>query len=283
MIKKLLTLLCIPILISILNTASFATPDRVNVAPAVKTSVVRYIGLDTATAGGVIVSNGGETIIRAGVCYSKNPQPTINDMVVERTGSADSFSCQLRNLTMQQAYYIKAFVETSSGITYGPQRTFATDPAVNGAFVQGGFLFYILQPGDAGYVQGEVHGLVVANNFSTTTYSWRNTVDTLINATDSAVGTGALNTQKIVSIQGAGEYAAKICDDLVLNGYSDWYLPAADELILLTQSKAIPGTLSQYWSSTEVSKTHAVQSTVTSKKRNTTKSTKYRVVAIRKF
>lgn len=283
MIKKLLTLLCIPILISILNTPTFATPDRANVAPVIKTSVVRYIALDTATAGGVIVSNGGETIIRAGVCYSKNPQPTINDMVVERIGTADSFSCNLRDLSPQQAYYIKAFVETSTGITYGPQRTFATDPAVNGAFVQGGFLFYILKPGDVGYVQGEVHGLVVANNFSTTTYSWRNTIDTLINATDSAVGTGALNTQKIIAVQGAGEYAAKICDDLVFNGYSDWYLPAADELILLTQSKAIPGTLSQYWSSTEVSKTHAVQSTVTSKKRNTTKSTKYRVVAIRKF
>lgn len=283
MIRRLRIMTCVQLLLTFIYTQSFAEKIIANLAPVIKTSTVRYIGLDTAVVGGVIVNNGGETIIRAGVCYSKNPQPTVNDMVVERIGTADSFSCELKNLTIQQAYYIKAFVETSSGITYGPQRTFATDPAVNGAFVQGGLLFYILQPGDAGYVQGEVHGLVAANNFSTTTYSWRNTVDTLINASDSSVGSGALNTQKIIAIQGAGEYAAKICDDLVLNGYSDWYLPAADELILLIKSKAIPGTLSQYWSSTEASKTHAVQSTVASKKRNMTKSTKYRVIAIRKF
>ncbi len=283
MTKRLLFLLCVSLLISITSTQAFANLPRANVAPVIKTSLVRYIGLDTAVAGGVIESNGGETIIRAGVCYSKNPQPSINDMVVERTGSADSFTCNLRNLNIQQAYYIKAFVETNSGITYGPQRTFATDPAITGSLVQGGILFYILQPADAGYIPGEVHGLVASNNFSTTTYSWRNTIDTLINVPDSAVGTGALNTQKIVAVQGTGDYAAKICDDLNLNGYSDWYLPAADELILLVKAKVIPGTLSQYWSSTEVSKTNAVQSTVASRKRSFAKSAKYRVIAIRKF
>lgn len=260
-----------------------ASQPPISSSVKIKTSVIRYVGLDTAFAGGVIVNPSSEAIIRAGICYSKNPQPTINDMIVERVGNADSFSCELKNLTFQQAYYIKAFVETSSGITYGPQRTFATDPGVNGAFVQGGILFYTLQPGDPGYIPGEVHGLVAANNFSTTTYSWRNTTDTLINVLDSAIGTGALNTQKIVAAQGNGEYAAKICDDLNLNGYSDWYLPSADELILLVKSKVIPGTLSQYWSSTEISSTQAVQSTVTSRKRTSAKSNKYRVIAIRKF
>lgn len=283
MVKRLLILTCVQLLLAFIHTESFAEKNIASAAPTIKTSVVRYIGLDTARAGGVIVSNGGETIIRAGVCYSKNPQPTVNDMVVERVGTADSFSCELRNLAIQQAYYIKAFVETSSGITYGPQRTFATDPAINGSYVQGGLLFYVLQPGDAGYVPGEVHGLIAANNFSTTTYSWRNTSDTLISVLDSAIGTGAMNTQKIVAAQGNGEYAAKICDDLNLNGYSDWYLPAADELILLVKSKVIPGTLSQYWSSTEASSSQAVQSTVAGRKRNSAKSNKYRVIAIRKF
>jgi hypothetical protein len=43
------------------------------------------------------------------------------------------------------------------------------------------------------------------------------------------IGTGNTNTNLIVAVQGNGNYAAKICYDLVLNGYSDWFLPSRDE------------------------------------------------------
>jgi hypothetical protein len=48
---------------------------------------------------------------------------------------------------------------------------------------------------------------------------------------------------------------AKIaCDDLVLNGYDDWYLPTKDELNLLYLQKAVVGgfTDNYYWSSTVI-------------------------------
>jgi hypothetical protein len=61
------------------------------------------------------------------------------------------------------------------------------------------------------------------------------------------------NTNTIVSNQGVGSYAAKLCYDLILGGYSDWYLPSNDELNKLYLNKAVVGGFGNnlYWSSTE--------------------------------
>ena len=59
----------------------------------------------------------------------------------------------------------------------------------------------------------------------------------------------------IVTVQGAGSYAAKLCDDLVLGGYNDWYLPSKDELNQLYLNKTEIGgfgDIQSYWSSSEI-------------------------------
>ena len=68
------------------------------------------------------------------------------------------------------------------------------------------------------------------------------------------MGFGSTNTNKIVTVQGAGSYAAKLCYDLVLNTYSDWYLPSKDELNKLYLNRMPVGgfVTSDYWSSSEV-------------------------------
>jgi hypothetical protein len=56
--------------------------------------------------------------------------------------------------------------------------------------------------------------------------------------------------------------AAKICYDLVLNDYSDWFLPSKDELNLMYQNLKVNGicdfSASLYWSSSGVSSSTAV-------------------------
>lgn len=76
-----------------------------------------------------------------------------------------------------------------------------------------------------------------------------------------AIGTGAANTQAIVDALGAGTYAARICYDLSLGGYDDWFLPSRDELDAVWDARDLVGGLPEegggyandyYWTSSEI-------------------------------
>jgi len=64
---------------------------------------------------------------------------------------------------------------------------------------------------------------------------------------------GAANTAAILAAQ-SNAAAAKFCDDMTYAGYTDWYLPAFDELfdVIFLNRTAIGGiSWMHYWSSTE--------------------------------
>ena len=130
-----------------------------------------------------------------------------------------------------------------------------TDPAPLsiGQTYAGGIIFYLDET--------KKHGLVCAPTDQSTALPWWNGSHVVTGAFGSDIGTGQSNTQMIVAVQGDGNYAAKICDDLTLNGYSDWYLPSKSECFsmyfnLKTMKNignfAEPPS-SKYWSSTEAS------------------------------
>lgn len=274
------------IVIKILSLIILLSTSLAYSAVTIKTNPIRYIGLDSAITGGNIISTGGEQITEAGVCWSANPQPTINNSKMVRATSTDSFTCILKNLVPESSHYIRAYAITASGVTYGPQRTFATDRITMGMPVKGGNLFYVLKPGDPGYVQGEFHGLVACPVSPPLRSTWRNGVDTFLNVLDSAMFTGLANTNKIVAALGTGDYAARYCYDLSYKGYSDWYLPSQEELYLLLNVYKSIGLISVIggpaWCSTEVNASMAKRLTSTAKL-SIAKSQKWRVYAIRNF
>lgn len=75
---------------------------------------------------------------------------------------------------------------------------------------------------------------------------------TIVLATQKAYGTGQMNTNMITDFCQDSNSPAKICSDLSLNGYDDWFLPSKDELELLVSQLSIQEDLiGSYWSSTQ--------------------------------
>jgi len=93
-----------------------------------------------------------------------------------------------------------------------------------GENIGGGILFY----------SGATYGLVAATRDIDIAVNW-GLYGTEVLGTGTAIGTGQANTTAIINTF-SGYTAAKACDDLVLSGQSDWYLPSKDELAELYAS-----------------------------------------------
>jgi hypothetical protein len=140
-------------------------------------------------------------------------------------------------------------------------------------------------PGDGGCLQGEIHGIIVAtsdlsngapwgvtgfrinNNPCTPDYNYPcPTIGNFdpnwgINPYCNTIGRAGDENYNILSTYILDFYptttgiAARICDNLVLNGYNDWLLPTKGDLEKIYQNKSLLGINSNYnyWSSSEVS------------------------------
>ena len=116
-----------------------------------------------------------------------------------------------------------------------------------GEIYEGGIIFYL---------DGNGGGLVCAESDQSASAEWGCYTQS-IGGTGIGIGTGASNTATIAAGCSQTGIAARICNDLVLNGYSDWFLPSKEELNLMYQNLKLAGIGNfaggYYWSSSESS------------------------------
>jgi uncharacterized protein (TIGR02145 family) len=125
--KKIIIWVYLFILIGI---ALIFTNSCVNViiiqVPILTTSDVLEITDTTAICGGHISSDGGAKVTSFGVCWSTNPNPTIENNKTTNCINVDSFTCKIIELSANTTYYIKAYATNSVGTAYGEEVSFIT-------------------------------------------------------------------------------------------------------------------------------------------------------------
>lgn len=94
--------------------------------PQVTTLPVTNITGYTAASGVNITATGGNAVTTAGICWSTNPNPTLNDSVNPNGSVSGTTNLNLTNLSPGTTYFIRAFATNIAGTTYGNQLTFTT-------------------------------------------------------------------------------------------------------------------------------------------------------------
>ena len=228
------------------NELSFTTNSLVLSLASVFTNPVTTVTQTTAISGGNITGDGKSPVTARGICYSSTTNnPTIVNTIIAGGSGLGSFNSDLIGLTPSTTYYVRAFATNGIGTAYGNPVSFKTSsPFRIGQSYGGGVIAYIDST--------NFHGLIAAPADQSVGVIWSDGLSSTF-ATDTSIGTGNINTNKIVTNQGAGIYAASICQTLALGGYSDWYLPSKNELEQLYFNRALIGGFIDdwYWSSTE--------------------------------
>ena len=135
-----------------------------------------------------------------------------------------------------------------------------------GDIAHGGIVFWVDESGEHGLVSSQSDLESVTGDFQ---HEW-SAGKVVTGATGgefasggNGKGAGAMNTMLIVSAdRGDTDSAARLCADLLEGGYGDWYLPSKGELNLMYNNLHLNSLgdfngVSFYWSSSEVSASHA--------------------------
>jgi len=189
------------------------------------------ITINSVLATTTITDSGFCNITQKGICWSVFPNPTLTDHIdSDGAGcSSGTFTSTISGLYSNITFYVRAYIINSAGTSYSSQQTFTTATPSNlylGQTYAGGIIFYLDSTGN--------HGLICSP--SDLGHAEWGCTGTSISGTGTAIGTGAANTAAIIAGCATTGIAARLCDTLVLNGYSDWFLPSLDEMYLILQN-----------------------------------------------
>lgn len=225
--------------------------------PKVSTNTRVDITGSFADISGNIAHNGGAPVTARGITWSTSSNPTLADNVTNAGTGTGSFTSTIINLSTSTTYYARAYATNSFGTAYGEEAVFTITEMLQITLPNGDVVFlHPVANGEAPWGDENIDIQSIPN--------YPNAFDNFSHLKDF---NGELYTQEIVNTLGNynnGNYAAKICADLVAYGFDDWYLPSAGELVAifkkigLQQGTNIPLYNDAHWSSTERSNNSAL-------------------------
>lgn len=96
----------------------FTTEEGVAV---VETDSVIRITAHSAKCKGHVESDGGFTVTKRGTCWSKRPDPTVDDDCTDDGSGLGEFTSTMKDLTENTTYYVRTYATNSTATTYGKQ------------------------------------------------------------------------------------------------------------------------------------------------------------------
>jgi hypothetical protein len=94
--------------------------------PVLTTSPVTGITITSATGGGTITDEGSSTVVSLGICWSIDPEPTVQDFKTSEMAGVTQFTSIMKGLMGGTKYYVRAYASNDAGIGYGNEVTFIT-------------------------------------------------------------------------------------------------------------------------------------------------------------
>ena len=227
--------------------------------PIITNGVVENIGISTATFNASILDSGDTEIFASGFCWGTSPYPSLIDNISSANliDSNGILKSSVYGLDSNTTYYVRSYASNGAGTTYGPLVQFTTDGMrYIGEEYGGGYVAYLFEPGDLGYVQGEQHGIIILSTdfpspmpfgpstcINGTSYYYypyhQSDYQTDSSKVKLGIGYGIYNHNLILSNVGTCNLqsnAISTIDSISWNGYNDWVLPTLEDLRTIFQN-----------------------------------------------
>ena len=94
--------------------------------PVVITDSIYRITAHSARCKGHVESDGGYAVSKKGTCWSRQPDPTVDDDCSNDGSGKGEFTSTLSNLVENTTYYVRTYATNSTATVYGEQITFTT-------------------------------------------------------------------------------------------------------------------------------------------------------------
>jgi len=216
--------------------------------------------------------------------FSEEMGEALDNLTLERISGDDvtyggitqKFACTYDSPTASYAWYIDGSLITDANSrtfshVFPDEGTYRVLVVVqDGSVINGTELTLDVLPayaiGDLGQAGGVIFYCDTNDDYAGWTYleaaqqditpnmPWSNILEESVGGTSDAIGTGAMNTVRIMAQEGHTSSAASACTAFSYGGYQDWFLPSSEELgELIANNDEIFESGYKYWSSTETS------------------------------